>query len=67
MTASADRIEKRIFLKAKHARVWRALSNAEEFGGWFGVNFHGQSFTPGRKTSGQIISVDGGLPEAFLR
>ena len=42
MTTSTDRIEKQILLKAPRSRVWRALSNAEEFGAWFGVNFSGK-------------------------
>jgi uncharacterized protein YndB with AHSA1/START domain len=29
--------------------VWRALSNAEEFGAWFGVDLKGQTFVPGRR------------------
>lgn len=32
---STDRIEKEIVLKAPRARVWRALTNAPEFGQWF--------------------------------
>jgi uncharacterized protein YndB with AHSA1/START domain len=54
MTSSTDRIETQVMLKATRARVWRALSNAEEFGNWFGVNLKGQSFVPGRETRGQI-------------
>jgi len=38
-TAIADRIEKKILLRAPRARVWRALANAGEFGRWFGVKF----------------------------
>ena len=42
MNASTDRIERKILLKAPRSRVWRALSNAEEFGDWFGVDAEGQ-------------------------
>jgi uncharacterized protein YndB with AHSA1/START domain len=49
-----DRIEKTVVLKAPRARVWRALSNAEEFGRWFGVALDGKSFSPGRRTQGHI-------------
>ena len=49
MDSSTDRIERQILLKAPPARVWRALSNAEEFGDWFGVDFKGKSFTPGAR------------------
>jgi uncharacterized protein YndB with AHSA1/START domain len=54
MTQSTDRIERKILLKAPRARVWRALSNAEEFGSWFGVNLQGKAFAPGQRTHGQI-------------
>jgi uncharacterized protein YndB with AHSA1/START domain len=36
-----DRIEKRVLLRAPLDRVWRAISDAEEFGRWFGVRFDG--------------------------
>jgi uncharacterized protein YndB with AHSA1/START domain len=54
MSASTDRIERRILLKAPRARVWRALTNPEEFGNWFGVNLKGARFEPGRRVQGQI-------------
>src|SRR5439155_4288704 len=37
MTGETDRIEKTILLRAPRARVWRALTEAAEFGSWFGV------------------------------
>lgn len=54
MTQSTDRIEREILLKAPRARVWRALSNAEEFGNWFGVALKGQRFVTGERTRGQV-------------
>jgi uncharacterized protein YndB with AHSA1/START domain len=54
MAQSADRIERKVLLKAPRGRVWRALSNAEEFGRWFGVNMQGKVFTAGQRTQGQI-------------
>jgi uncharacterized protein YndB with AHSA1/START domain len=54
MNSSTDRIEKRILLKAPRSRVWRALSNAEEFGTWFGVNFSGKQFVAGESVQGHI-------------
>ena len=54
MSSSADRIERSIFLKAPRSRVWRALSNAEEFGRWFGVNFCGKTFVAGQRTIGKV-------------
>jgi uncharacterized protein YndB with AHSA1/START domain len=54
MTSSTDRIEREILLKAPRARVWRALSNAEEFGTWFGVTLKGKEFVAGLRVHGQI-------------
>jgi uncharacterized protein YndB with AHSA1/START domain len=49
-----DRIEKRILMRAPRGRVWRALSDAREFGEWFRVNFEGASFSPGANVRGHI-------------
>ena len=54
MSSSTDRIERKILLKASRARVWRALSNAEEFGDWFGVALKGKAFATGARVQGQI-------------
>ena len=54
MNTSTDRIERQILLSAPRSRVWRALSNAEEFGSWFGVAFKGKTFVPGQHVQGQI-------------
>ncbi|WP_168793840.1 SRPBCC family protein [Paraburkholderia aromaticivorans] len=54
MNSSTDRIEKQILLKAPRSRVWRALSNAEEFGNWFGVNLTGKQFVAGQSVQGNI-------------
>jgi uncharacterized protein YndB with AHSA1/START domain len=48
-----DRIEKRIELKAPVSRVWRALTDAREFGRWFQVKMNGP-FVPGKVARGQI-------------
>jgi uncharacterized protein YndB with AHSA1/START domain len=52
-TTVADRIEKQIVLQAPRSRVWSALSDAEEFGRWFGVKLRG-AFTEGATVRGQI-------------
>jgi len=54
MNKSTDRIERTILLKAPRSRVWRALSNAEEFGNWFGVALKGKVFAAGQRVQGQI-------------
>ena len=48
-----DRIEKQITLKAPLTRVWNAISNAHEFGAWFGVTFDGP-FVAGASIRGRI-------------
>jgi len=50
---NADRIEKNVLLRAPRARVWRALTDAEAFGQWFGVKLNG-SFAPGARLRGQV-------------
>lgn len=50
---SADRIEKKVVLGAPRSRVWRALTNAEQFGTWFGVKLEG-GFTVGSRVQGRI-------------
>lgn len=51
--SATDRIEKQILLRAPRARVWRALTDAEEFGAWFRVKLDGP-FVPGQRTTGHI-------------
>lgn len=48
-----DRIEKRIALKAPVSRVWRALTDHEQFGAWFQVKLEAP-FEPGKEAVGQI-------------
>jgi uncharacterized protein YndB with AHSA1/START domain len=50
---STDRIEKHIHLRAPRARVWRALTDAGEFGAWFRVKLQG-SFAVGKPITGTI-------------
>ena len=54
MTTTTDRIERSVLLKAPRSRVWRALSNAEEFGNWFGVALKGRTFAAGKRTQGKV-------------
>jgi uncharacterized protein YndB with AHSA1/START domain len=50
---STDRIQKHIQLNAPRARVWRALTDAKEFGTWFQCKLDGV-FAPGKVLLGQI-------------
>ena len=54
MDTSTDRIERRVLIKATRTRVWRALSDAQEFGAWFGVDFTGKKFVAGKPVQGRI-------------
>jgi len=56
-TKSTDRIEKRVVLRAPRTRVWRALTNAAEFGTWFRVKLEG-AFTEGKSVRGRL-SIQG--------
>jgi uncharacterized protein YndB with AHSA1/START domain len=48
-----DRIEKTIDLQAPIERVWRAITDHEQFGAWFRVKLDGP-FAVGQVTTGQI-------------
>jgi uncharacterized protein YndB with AHSA1/START domain len=50
---STDRIEKEIVIKAPRPRVWRALTDAAEFGKWFGAVMK-DAFVPGTRAQGRI-------------
>lgn len=54
MIQSTDRIEKRIVLRASRERVWSAISDARQFGTWFGVEFEGE-FVVGAPLKGKIM------------
>jgi uncharacterized protein YndB with AHSA1/START domain len=51
---TTDRIEKQIVLRAPRGRVWSAISNAKQFGTWFGVEFDGD-FVAGSPLKGKIV------------
>jgi len=49
---STDRIEKRVVLRAPRSRVWRAISDAKEFGTWFRLTLDG-AFAAGKTVRGR--------------
>ncbi len=51
--SDTDRIEKEILLRAPRSRVWRALTDREEFGAWFGVKLE-TGFAVGKTVTGRI-------------
>ncbi|OBF81096.1 vanillate O-demethylase oxidoreductase VanB [Mycobacterium sp. 852002-51163_SCH5372311] len=59
-----DRIEKQVILRAPLDRVWRAISDAEEFGQWFGVRFDGPFIAGGTVTAAIVpTTVDASVAE----
>jgi uncharacterized protein YndB with AHSA1/START domain len=50
---TTDRIEKRFEVNAKRSRVWRAISDAGEFGTWFGMKLD-RPFTAGATVLGRL-------------
>ena len=52
--SDTDRIERSVLIDAPRERVWRALSNAEEFGTWFGADLKGQTFAAGERARGRV-------------
>ena len=53
---STDRIEKKILLRAPRARVWQALTDAKEFGKWFGVRLE-DPFVAGALCRGVVVGT----------
>jgi uncharacterized protein YndB with AHSA1/START domain len=51
---TTDRIEKKVVLNAPRSRVWRAISDAEQFGEWFRVKLDGK-FVEGKRITGKIL------------
>jgi uncharacterized protein YndB with AHSA1/START domain len=50
---STDRIEKEIVMRAPRSRVWRALTDAREFGRWFRADIKDE-FAAGKPARGRI-------------
>jgi|SRR6185312_5324082 len=51
-----DRIEKYVVLRAPVSRVWRALTDAKEFGRWFGIQLEG-AFVAGEPIRGTFAAA----------
>lgn len=54
MTDIPDAIIKTTILKASQARVWQAITDAHEFGQWFGCRFDGP-FVAGQPLAGRMV------------
>lgn len=53
MSSHNDPIEKKVVLEAPQERVWKAISDAQEFSTWFGIELDGP-FEAGQRVSGRI-------------
>jgi uncharacterized protein YndB with AHSA1/START domain len=54
MATPNDFIKKNVLLRAPRARVWRALTDAQEFGSWFGMRLDGP-FVQGKSVQGRVV------------
>ena len=58
MAQTPDRIEKQVILNSPPVRVWEAISDAKEFGRWFGVDYSDGKFVEGEDVTGQITNPE---------
>ena len=49
-----DRIERKVLLNASRKKVWDALTDAEQFGQWFGIALKGKAFVEGETVEAPI-------------
>jgi uncharacterized protein YndB with AHSA1/START domain len=52
--SETNSIERSILIEASRDKVWRALTNAENFGTWFGADLKGQTFAIGKRARGAM-------------
>ena len=57
MVVSLGRIEKEVVLRAPIERVWAAISDAEQFGRWFGARFEGP-FREGTRVKARVAKTE---------
>ncbi len=50
----SDRIERKVLLNAPRKKVWEALTDAEQFGRWFGIALKGKTFVAGETIEAPI-------------
>ncbi len=50
---NTDRIEKKILIRAPKSRLWRALTNHQEFGTWFRAKLE-RGFAVGQPVTGKV-------------
>ncbi len=50
----SNEIKRKVLLNAPRQRVWEALTDAEQFGSWFGIALKGKQFAQGRTIEAPI-------------
>ncbi|AMW82545.1 SRPBCC family protein [Pseudomonas yamanorum] len=50
----SNEIKRKVLLNASRQRVWDALTDAEQFGSWFGIALKGKQFAAGRAIEAPI-------------
>ena len=50
----SNEIKRKVLLNASRQRVWDALTDAEQFGSWFGIALKGKQFAQGRAIEAPI-------------
>ena len=50
----SNEIKRKVLLNAPRQRVWEALTDAEQFGSWFGIALQGKTFTAGETLEAPI-------------
>ena len=63
MATANDFIKKNVLLRAPRSRVWRALTDAQEFGSWFGVRLDGP-FVQGKSLQGRVVPTTADAEQA---
>lgn len=54
MPSETDTITKQVTINAPIDRTWEAVGHAAAFGAWFGIDFAGQEFEPGKTLTAMI-------------
>lgn len=52
----SDRIERKVLLNAPRKKVWEALTDAEQFGHWFGIALKGKTFVAGKRSKRRSLT-----------
>lgn len=51
---ASNEIKRKVLLHAPREHIWKALTDAEQFGDWFGIALKGQQFVQGRTLKAPI-------------